>query len=92
MEFFDDSLGEVGSLGQFILHLLVDLKLLPKLHDLSLQLFILEDDFLGLLALVFKFTGELMVLKHGQPCSGLQFFLFEAEQVLPHLPYLVSHF
>lgn len=92
MQFLDNSLGEVGSLGEFILNLFVDLKLLPKLHDLSLQFFVLEDYLLSLLALVFQLAGELMVLKHGQPSSGLKFFFFEAEQVLPHFPDLVSHF
>ena len=92
MQFLDNSLGEVGSLGEFILNLFVDLKLLSKLHDLSLQFFVLEDYLLSLLALVFQLTGELMVLKHGQSSSGLKFFFFEAEQVLPHFPDLVSHF
>lgn len=36
MQFLDDSLGEVGAFGQLVLHLLVNLKLLPELHYLSL--------------------------------------------------------
>lgn len=91
VQFFDDSLGEVRSLSQLLLHLLVNLQLLLQLHDRCLQLFIFEDDLLGLLALVFELTSKLVVLQHGQTSGGLQFLLFETQQVLTHFPDLVSH-
>ena len=81
----------MGSLGQLLLDLLVDVKLLFELDDGGLQLLIFEDYLFGLLALVFKLAGKLVVLQHGQPSSCFQLFLLEAEEVLPHLPYLVAH-
>jgi len=92
MQLFDDTLRKVRSFGELLLNLFVDIQLLLEFSYSFLKVLVFEDYLFSLLALVFQFCCKLMVLKHGESGGGLEFFLFKAEQVLPHLSDFVAHF
>ena len=55
----------MGSLGQLLLNLLVDLYLALIRFNLRLHLVVLEDEDLCLLRLVLQLGGQLMILENG---------------------------
>lgn len=53
----------------------MDLNITFKGVDLRLHLVVLVEQLFGLLALVFQFSGQLMVLQYGKPGCGIQLFV-----------------
>ena len=69
------------SLCQLLLDFLVDLDISLESLNLNLILVILVQEALGLLALVLKFSGQLLVLEDGQSCGSLQLLIVQSKQV-----------
>jgi hypothetical protein len=78
--------------GQLVLNFLVNLQLLLQGGNFLFQFFIFENQFLGLLRLVFKFRGQLVILEHSQTRSSFKLLPFQGDKVLLHFLNLVVHF
>ena len=75
----DNFLAEVRTLGQFLLHLLVDLNLALVRLNLLLHLVVLVDKNFGLLGLMLQFGGKLMILEDSQVSGRLQLLVIHSQ-------------
>ena len=75
----DNFLAEVRTLGQFLLHLLVDLNLALVRLNLLFHLVVLVDKNFGLLGLMLQFGGKLMILEDSQVSGRLQLLVIHSQ-------------
>jgi hypothetical protein len=78
-------------LCELALDLLVDFDVSLKGLDLLDQFLVFEKQFFSLLGLVLEFSGQLMILEHGQPGLGVKLFFAQGEKIGLGLLDLVQH-
>ena len=75
----------MGSLGQFLLNLFVNLKVFLEVGHFFSQVLVLKNQLLGLFGLELQLWGKLVILQHGQSRGGLELLLFEREEIGAHV-------
>ena len=91
LKLLNDLLAEVRSLGQLLLHVLVDADLTFKPLDGLLHLVVLEQQLLSLLRLMVQLGSQLMILQDLEARRRLHLLLVERDQVGLGLRDLVLH-
>ena len=81
----------MGSLGQFLLNLFVNLKVFLEVGNFFGQVLVLKNQLLGLFGLELQLWGKLVILQHGQSCGGLELLLFEREEICAHVTDFGEH-
>ena len=71
----------MGPLGKLSLDLFVDLHIPLQGLQLLQELLVFEEEFFGLLRLIFKFCGQLVVLQDCEPGLAIKLLLPEREEV-----------
>jgi hypothetical protein len=78
LEFFDDFLTKMRSFGKFLLYFLVDFNVALESLNLRLHFIVLEEQLLSLLRLIFKLSGELVILQNSQASSSLELLIIKS--------------
>jgi hypothetical protein len=78
LEFFDDFLTKMRSFGKFLLDFLVDFNVALESLNLRLHFIVLEEQLLSLLRLIFKLSGELVILQNSQASSSLELLIIKS--------------
>ena len=88
----DDFLAEVGTFGQLLFNLFVDLNLALVGLDLRFHLVVLEYENLSLFRLMLQLCRELVVLQDRQMRSRLQLLVVHSQQIRLRFFYVEQHF